>query len=99
MSLCLCCNTFSSIANKQTHTLFFLSPLIVIENSTQPTRFPVILLIHAYVANASPYVVVPCPECLTRFFLSFDIVAAIKFVNDMKEIDEIKFNEECGVGM
>jgi hypothetical protein len=26
-------------------------------------------------------------------------IAAIKFVQDKKELDEAKFNEECGVGM
>ena len=37
---------------------------------------------------------------LIPLLLSFSMkIAAIKFVQDKKEIDEAKFNEECGVGM
>ena len=35
---------------------------------------------------------------LIFFWLFLVLIAAIKFVNEKTEIDEAKFNEECGVG-
>ncbi|KAH7036572.1 tRNA synthetases class I, catalytic domain-containing protein [Linnemannia elongata] len=35
----------------------------------------------------------------SRLTTSDQVSAAIKFVQDKKEIDEVKFNEECGVGV